>query len=65
MNNEKSPVGGIRGDSDSDSLQARIRAPTIASFCLLAFLCAASLDRGDADRERKAGRGERSKNPNG
>ena len=32
---------------------------------LLAFLCTAPLDHGDADRERKAGRGERSKNPNG
>lgn len=62
MNNEKSPVGGIRGDSDS--LRARIHAPMIASFCLLAFPCAASLDRGDAERERKAGRGERSQNPN-
>lgn len=43
-------------------------APSVNAYLtahLLAFLCTAPLDRSDADRERKASRGERSKNPNG
>lgn len=43
-------------------------APSVNAYLtayLLTFLCTAPLDRSDADRERKAGRGERSKNPNG
>lgn len=47
MNNGKPHVDGIGGLQIQ--IRAHIHAPTIASFCLLAFLCAAPRDRGDAD----------------